>query len=215
MCGCGNRLSYCMFWQDVLDRSFGVERPESLEYLQSIRSSLKRIHRLVGALRSAHSSGYARNGYLRKVLEVYRVIQDVSGAAWIVDSSKLPSFAYLLSLTKDINLSILHLVRDPRAVAFSWKRRAINGHRASIWKAPILWTLRNRAAYAFKRYSTVPYSLIRYEDFVSHPEPASGLPTSIPAERAANASTGRVRARVRAQGEVSTQGAPATAHLPR
>ena len=169
-CGCGNRLSSCMFWQDVLDRSFGIERPESLEYLRGIRSSLTRTHRITGDLKSAQSGGYKRNGYLRKVLEVYREIQDVSGAAWIVDSSKLPSFAYLLSLAENINLSILHLVRDPRAVAFSWKRRSISGHRASIWKAPILWTLRNRAAEAFKRYGTVPYSLIRYEDFVSHPE---------------------------------------------
>ena len=169
-CGCGNRLSACMFWQEVLDRSFGIERPESLEYLRGIRSSLTRTHRITGDLKSAQSGGYKRNGYLRKVLEVYREIHHVSGAAWIIDSSKVPSFAYLLSLTKDINLSILHLVRDPRAVAFSWHRRAINGHRASIWKAPILWTLRNRAAEAFKRYGTVPYYLIRYEDFASHPK---------------------------------------------
>src|SRR3712207_200886 len=57
------------------------------------------------------------------VLErLYRAIQKVSGAAVIVDSSKRSTYAVLLSLLPFADLRVVHLVRDSRAVAYSWGR---------------------------------------------------------------------------------------------
>ena len=54
---------------------------------------------------------------------VYRGIQDVTSAELIVDTSKPPSFGYVLQHLEGIDLRIVHVVRDPRGVAYSWGRR--------------------------------------------------------------------------------------------
>ena len=98
----------------------------------------------------------------------------------MVDSSKFPSHGYALGLLPNVELYVVHLVRDPRGVAFSWQRKKIydvsEGRSAQIrphgtvtssaywlaWNATIelLW---NRPA---KRHR---YCRILYEDFASNP----------------------------------------------
>ena len=40
----------------------------------------------------------------------------------VVDSSKITSLAYVLSHSSTIDLRLLHILRDPRAVAYSWTK---------------------------------------------------------------------------------------------
>jgi hypothetical protein len=54
---------------------------------------------------------------------LYRGIRDVSGAEVVVDSSKHPSTAFLLRRVPGVDLRVVHLVRDPRGVAYSWSRK--------------------------------------------------------------------------------------------
>src|SRR5439155_14642762 len=49
-------------------------------------------------------------------------IADVSGCSVIVDSSKLPTYAFVLKKVPGLEVHIVHLVRDSRATAFSWQR---------------------------------------------------------------------------------------------
>jgi hypothetical protein len=96
----------------------------------------------------------------------------------IVDSSKSPVYGFALSLLPQIDLHVLHLVRDPRAVSYSWLRQASRRlssddplHRrsfssaASSWR----WTFVNSAAEALLRKLDDRYRLLRYEDFVRRP----------------------------------------------
>jgi hypothetical protein len=48
---------------------------------------------------------------------------------WSPDSSKLVSFGYLLRRVEGLDVRILHLVRDPRGVAFSWQRERARDDR--------------------------------------------------------------------------------------
>ena len=52
---------------------------------------------------------------------LYRAIGEVTGARLIIDSSKVPSGAALLSHA-GVEAHLLHVVRDPRVVAYSWQR---------------------------------------------------------------------------------------------
>src|SRR4028119_1802817 len=83
------------------------------------------------------------------VLErLYRAIQRVSGAGVIVDSSKRFSYAVLLSLLPFGDLRVVHLVRDSRAVAYSWARSSEStvGRRLRSQG----WTLKARLSPAFQ-----------------------------------------------------------------
>jgi hypothetical protein len=56
---------------------------------------------------------------------LYRAIEQQTGAKVIIDSSKLPDPAVLLTAMPGVEAYFVHLVRDPRAVFFSRQRRRI------------------------------------------------------------------------------------------
>ena len=61
--------------------------------------------------------------YAENTGRLYTAIADTTGCDVIVDSSKWPQYGLLLSETLPFDVYVLHLVRDPRAVAYSWQRR--------------------------------------------------------------------------------------------
>ena len=50
-------------------------------------------------------------------------LSQVTGAVAFVDTSKTPAYARKLSEVPGVDLYVLNLVRDPRAVACSWYKR--------------------------------------------------------------------------------------------
>ncbi len=99
----------------------------------------------------------------------------------VVDSSKHPADAYLLSTLQQLDLHVVHLVRDPRAVAYSWSRkvpetgdplgRHLDGFGSLtssawwlVWNAAIETLLRRRLGARYLR--------LRYEDFAERPAEA-------------------------------------------
>ena len=105
---------------------------------------------------------------------------EVSGAPAIVDSSKDSTYALLLSTIEGLEVEIVHLVRDSRAVAFSWQRRR---RRPEIVDReeymPVIrpagaaagWSARNVSAEALRSFSS-RYVRLRYEDLTADPDSA-------------------------------------------
>jgi len=129
----------------------------------------------------------------RTLATVYAAIAEASGARVIVDSSKLPTYGFLLGYLPKFDPYVVHLVRDPRAAAYSWlrKKELPEGgfmQRQGPLKSSLLWTLWNAAAGWFWADDPERYLQVRYEDFVREPratveritafleEPMSGSP---------------------------------------
>jgi hypothetical protein len=115
---------------------------------------------------------------LDHMASLYEAIADVTGCRVIVDSSKSPLYGFALSLVPQLDLHALHLVRDPRAVSYSWLRQASARpasndplHRRSFGSASCSWRwmLVNAAAEALLGGLGERYKLLRYEDFVRRP----------------------------------------------
>jgi hypothetical protein len=99
----------------------------------------------------------------------------------IVDSSKRPSDAAMLRLVAGVEPYYVHLVRDPRAVAYSWQRRKTQLDKDrpadlvphNPFDSTVKWVEWNLAAEALRRRHDPDRSiLVRYEDFVAHPRSA-------------------------------------------
>src|SRR5207247_7429001 len=56
------------------------------------------------------------------LVPLYRAMQEVSGARYLVDASKDPQHAYILRSNPAFDVRMVHLIRDSRAVAYSWRR---------------------------------------------------------------------------------------------
>jgi hypothetical protein len=107
--------------------------------------------------------------YAHVAQRLYDAIGSVTGARVVVDSSKVPSYAALLGLMSGIDPYVVHLVRDPRAVAYSWRRRSRDG-RSPI-DSTLHWVLWNLATARVCRRSGASNSiLVRYEDFAARPQ---------------------------------------------
>lgn len=184
LCGCGVPFDDCLFWNRVSRHAFGVNAAQMDATLAAeLRGSLDEIRHAPWLIQSHspafHKSALAAYGELLQSL--CSAILRVSGEQVIVDSSGDATHGLILSRLPGIELHVIHLVRDARAVAFSWKRarRRPEIHWASedmpIERAStsaIRWMVHNALAEKLRR-PAASYCRLRYEDFVA--DPAAGL----------------------------------------
>lgn len=180
-CGCGEVFRACPFWRAVADVAWGgidrIDVPEAIR-LQDRVDQWWRIPQV--GLRSAPGVRRELDAYAALLRPLYTAIRNVSGARVIVDSSKDASHGWMLRrLGASIDLSVLHLVRDSRAVAYSLcERRRFDPASGKVWGGHGLartiagWTATNALVAALGRSSSMPYLRLAYEDFCADPDEA-------------------------------------------
>jgi hypothetical protein len=134
----------------------------------------------------------ALEAYVGVSARLLHALAGVTGARVIVDSSKRPPDGALLRLLPGIVPYYVHLVRDPRAVAYSWSRRKqqLDKGRPAEMKphgpaaSTLSWIGWNVAAEALRRRHPREKSLVlRYEDFVARPRPSLEAIAALVGER--------------------------------
>lgn len=187
-CGCGERAVDCAVWAAVLarmradlDSRFGsAGRPFDPLVVAGWQKELSglRVRRRLLAARSPEAwpvlERYA--GAQAALLEALAV---VTAALVVVDSSKRPQDAVVASIAPGVEHYVVHLVRDPRAVAHSWSRRKSQlgptGQPTHMGtkrpaRSALRW-LENNAAAELLRRRTAPsrWMRLRYEEFALRP----------------------------------------------
>lgn len=179
LCGCGQPFGQCPVWQAVLtEAAAGGSPPDVDGLIASARRSgrVRTVPRLLFGQRSGARALGRLGGYPGEVARLYPAIAAATGCSLIVDSSKLPAYGWLLDRLPTVDLSVIHLVRDPRAAAYSWQRKKplADGaasklmQRQSPAKSAALWDIWNLTASALWRGSD-RYLRLSYEDFVRRP----------------------------------------------
>jgi hypothetical protein len=177
LCGCGQPFSACPFWQPVM-RTVGDVDASRMAVLLARGTRARHVPWLLRARRDP--SSIARLEELPTVLgRLYSAIAEHARARVIVDSSKLPPYGELLRHVPGVDASYVHLVRDPRATAYSWSRakplpERDGGvmQRQGAAKSAALWTLWNGTAEGLWRGEAERYLRVRYEDVIARPQPA-------------------------------------------
>ncbi|MDH3405064.1 MAG: sulfotransferase [Acidobacteriota bacterium] len=179
LCSCKNAFSACPFWSRVVARAFaGTAAPDPAP-LVAARESLTPKRVAVAAMGGLAARDLDGGGALLDCLEpVYRAIRDETGCRVIVDSSKAPGHGFLLRSSSAIDAYALHLVRDPRAVAYSWQKKMVYDptgeepmymSRHSPLRSSRLWNTWNLATERVWRSLPERYERLRYEEFVGSP----------------------------------------------
>lgn len=180
-CGCGEPFSTCPVWSEVMTRAFGADgAPEPLAVHADLESRLRILRVPLGMLRSLVGRPLVPvHRHDLAIHRLYRAVADLEGVDVIVDSSKSPVYARLLERLPDVELTMLTVVRDPRAGAFSWRRvKRTRDHdddatmeRLEVWRSSLVWTVWY-ALLARWFPAGGRHLAIRYEDFVDDPESA-------------------------------------------
>ena len=170
-CSCGELLSQCALWGPVSTdarAAVGIDTDEEAAAIMRMR--LRRRHLLAPRLPPPRPRELA----LRRATE--RALERHSNTEVIVDTSKLSSVLWTAAHI-DRPLSVVHLVRDPRAVVFSQGRPTSNPSRggAPMRRRPTVpssldWLRAHLTTERVMRHddlrTAVPATRLRYEDLV-------------------------------------------------
>ena len=170
-CGCGEPVESCEVWARVIE---GVDARAA----SRLQNEVVRERNLPRIIRRRNRGGYpALDDFAQTMGEVYRRLAAITNSRVIVDTSKRPSYGAFLRSLPDISVFYLHLVRDPRASAHSWKQRrhesatpgAVVTQRGAV-DSTLRWDLLNLEAEVVRASeSPLTFARLRYEDFVAEP----------------------------------------------
>lgn len=176
LCGCGEKLEACPFWSSVaatLRADTGID----LASMASAASRFDRTRQVLLIDAGFEANKEERRRFVQAISALYHAVFQRSGAQVVVDSSKTPTHLRLLHRTDFQDIRVLHLIRDGRAVAYSWSRRvkrelakAEPGAKMpshSPLQSIIVWMFEN--AWVARSKAQFPYVAMRYEDFVASP----------------------------------------------
>jgi hypothetical protein len=181
-CGCGVPVDQCPTWRGILATGFGRQLDQAdASRMIALRRGWVRVRHIPKVLATRWRRPAAHSDELLEVLgRLYRAVQEHTGCRVIVDSSKAPLYAELLARIPGIDLRVVHLVRDPRATAYSWLRNkqlpdfgdARQMQRLPPLKSSGLWTLWQTMSELLVGRPRDRYLRLRYEDFVRDPQTA-------------------------------------------
>jgi hypothetical protein len=180
LCGCGARFRDCPFWHRVGQEAFGGWESLDVEEVLALKHVVDRNRYLplmcVPGLWPAYRVRLRR--YLELLTRLYVAIQRVSGRPLVADASKHASHAFLLRRLPELELRLVHLVRDSRGVAFSWTKlmrrlEVVDREALMAIESPLRmsarWNVYNLLFHLLHRLG-VPSLLLRYESLVRRPE---------------------------------------------
>jgi hypothetical protein len=177
-CGCGEPFQRCPFWQEVLTAAFGGSHNVDSARVEHLRAAVDRARfipwLLAPSLRPAFQAKL--DEYVTYCTRIYDAVREVSGCEVIADASKAPSYAFCLRSSPNVDLRVVHVVRDSRAVAYSWTRKVPRAETNGPTYMPTLrpartagqWNYHNAALQILEATGT-PTLRVRYEDLVSRP----------------------------------------------
>jgi SAM-dependent methyltransferase len=178
LCSCGAPFHQCPFWNDVVDRAFGGFGGVDPVAVGRVKRSVDAFVQIPRILWGGRTPRFDRRmaAYRSHLWRLYAALHEVSGATFLVDATKDPQHALVLSGIEGVDVRMVHLVRDSRAVAFSWRRMRQRPEihwetrdmpRYPALRTAIAWSLTNLAAEAAGRL--MPYLRLRYEDLAADP----------------------------------------------
>ncbi len=179
LCACGEAFSRCPFWTAVGAKAFGGWDAVDGQHVMRLQSTVDATSRIPLLLAPGRPAGFQRalDEYTDVLRALYLAIAEVSGARVVVDSSKRPSLAFVLRHVPGLRLTVAHVVRDPRGVAYSFGKHvelptgaALGPQmpRTATWKVGRRWVTVN-ALISTLSLLGVPSVRVRYEDLVVEP----------------------------------------------
>lgn len=161
-CSCGSQVSECPFWKDIIR-----EIDSETEKFGREKIRIPYLPLLMGPIKPRTFQNQFQQ-FLSKTEELYKLVAKNAGCKVIVDSSKNPPHAFMLSQIPGMDLYVVHLVRDPRGVISSWSKPKKYLKRLSVKRVILNLLSFNFLSELLRRYAK-GYLLIRYEDLVHNP----------------------------------------------
>ncbi len=181
-CACGEQASVCSFWRPIVHwwhTNAELQAPGDYEHVRRRRESIRAA--LFGGW-AGRAARQEQRRYAHTTGAILAALRRAYGVSTLIDSSKsLGRLLQLLRMGGGREMLVIHLVRDPLAVAASSRtprsadparglERTVGGHIP--WRTAVSWTLGNLAIAVVLRLAR-PFGVrtkrVRYEQFAARP----------------------------------------------
>jgi hypothetical protein len=178
ICSCGVPFRECAAWTSVFREAFGGLDRVDRKALSASSWKFSMHKRLIAPTMRETAFPWEReelDAFLAALDRLYAAIPRATGSRVVVDASKWPMYGAMVSMLPSVEMYVLHLVRDPRAVAFSWTRTKVKPGEMFIPPQNVLkttgyWVAVNPAVERFWNAGSNPrYLRMSYEAFVQSP----------------------------------------------
>lgn len=123
LCSCGERIERCPMWSAVAQ---ALEERHGPYDVEQIKAAIKHYFKFANTRKFLRGETDPEIVLLLDMVgNFYREIATVSKCKVIVDSSKSPAWAILLSRVPGFDVRFIHLERDLASVASSWKKTMV------------------------------------------------------------------------------------------
>ncbi|MDP9862092.1 MULTISPECIES: sulfotransferase [Streptosporangium] len=170
LCGCGEVLTRCPVWSEILLSGLPAGlSPEAHadDVIRRQRACVRTRHTWRVLDRGLHCDDIREHAAL--MARTYHALAERTGTQVIVDTTKIPGEAALLPHLEGVTPYYVHLVRDPRAVAHSWREPKQYVYAMSSRMSTAYWHGFNLASHAITRRHPERSIFLRYEDFIADP----------------------------------------------
>ncbi|MEZ4864517.1 MAG: sulfotransferase [Caldilineaceae bacterium] len=180
-CSCGTSFRHCSFWQAVFAQ-FQQMTPD-IPVADAVRISRAVEKNPLGYKRGLGGKLTQQQLHYQRIWSnLVAAISSISQAHVIVDSSKsarlVTSRAAALQRVAQLETKVIHLVRDPRAVMWSYLRgnnlELAKGNaiakQGGAYRMLLSWVTTNVGVHWLARNAQLPVIRVRYEDFVADPK---------------------------------------------
>lgn len=174
-CACGKRTSACEFWSDVTKTWSGRSAiPSPAEYWRHHR----RYQGYAKGVWLGSRLSQPDQAYLNATESLLESIVSASGNTVLVDSSKVPSWLLTLAQIPEIDLRVVHLIRDGRSTLNSlrqgYRRSDEDGIQHDIpprpgWQSSLSWSISNLLCELAALRGGLSLCRLRYEELLEAP----------------------------------------------
>lgn len=166
-CSCGLPLRECKVWKNVGNIFFGNDSGDEHYKIARYQNDIERQVSILKHILGLYDLSviYEYNSYIYRI---FRLLKESSSAKAIIDSSKSVGRALTLLKNAKIDVQIIHLVRDPRGVYFSFQKKNLITPTMNIWSLILYWNSVNLLASLIGlRFGHKKVLRVRYEDLIS------------------------------------------------
>jgi len=170
-CGCGRDLTECDLWSSVLYAN-GTAEPAAAHRMAVQQQRFLRTRHTAARLADWTKGGRSSRAVdeaTGRTAAIYQLLAENGAERLIVDGSKYPGEAAALLGRDDLDVRILHMVRDPRPTAFSYQRAKDYIDPRTPAGSSAFWTAFNVASELLGRAAPDRYLRVRHEDLCANP----------------------------------------------
>lgn len=177
-CACGAKFRACLFWREVVKEFESLHPGTDPQEIVRLAARVARIRHVAAHMLKLILPVFRQrvDSYAVFIKSIYASAKKTNDAAVLIDSSK-HALGHVIVAIPNIELYVVHIVRDSRATACSWSRPKIyekgaDGDvlfpRFGAFLASCHWVMDNISA-EILRFRCRNFLRVNYEDFASEP----------------------------------------------